>query len=503
MQVIELFDAGCARNPEQIAFIEGDRSVSFAQAKRITEQLAQALLGAGIAPGSHVAVYARNGIEPFLCVLALLRAGMVWLPINPLEGEASNKRLLQRLDCTLLWAQPGFEITASEGQSVWKLDISSLDELVALHARGQTMPQVSDNAMAAIFATGGTTGEPKGVMTSHANFTAFCTHRESAVETSLGVFLAAAPMTHVTGRLALAALYWGDTVVVIPRAEPALVLDAVERYRVTDIFLPPTVIYRLMDLLDTQPRDLSSVKQLSYGAAPILVSQLKRALKLFGPVMTQGYGQTEAPMHMARLSPEDHYQNGQIADDKRLSSCGKATGAAELAIMDTQGKLLPAGEVGEVVVRGGIVMQGYYKNPEATAAASRFGWHHTGDLGWLDAEGFLHIVDRLKDMIISGGFNVYAAEVEQALMSNADVQDCAVFGIPDPDWGEAVIAAVMPKANIAIDTGLLKSQVKQQLGAIKTPKHIHLLDALPRNPAGKVLKRVLRERFQPSKETSL
>jgi acyl-CoA synthetase (AMP-forming)/AMP-acid ligase II len=237
-----------------------------------------------------------------------------------------------------------------------------------------------------------------------------------------------------------------------------------------------------------------------YGAAPISAARLAEALEKIGP-MAQIFGQTEAPMMISMMAPADHrHADGSIAVE-RLSSAGRVSPLIRVAIMDGDGNLMPTGERGEIVVRGSLVMDGYYKNAEATAEVSLHGFHHTGDIGYLDAENFLYIVDRAKDMIITGGFNVYSVEVENAVQAHETVQDCAVIGLPDEKWGERVVAVVQPRAGRTVDAAAVTAFVKQRLGSVKTPKQIEVWDDLPRSKVGKVLKSEIRERIQANGKT--
>jgi fatty-acyl-CoA synthase len=271
-------------------------------------------------------------------------------------------------------------------------------------------------------------------------------------------------------------------------------LDVIESYGVTHTFLPPTVIYMLLDhpKLDTTRR--GSLQCFWYGAAPISAARLTEALKRIGP-MAQLFGQTEAPMMISMMAPDEHYHaDGSIATE-RLASAGRVGPLVQVGIMDADGRLLPTGDRGEIVVRGSLVMDGYYKNPEATAEASRHGWHHTGDIGYLDGDNFLYIVDRAKDMIITGGFNVYSIEVENALRAHETVQDCAVVGLPDDKWGERIVAVLQPRKGSRIDPQAIAAFVKQRIGSVKTPKQIEVWDDLPRSKVGKVLKPDIRAKL--------
>jgi acyl-CoA synthetase (AMP-forming)/AMP-acid ligase II len=255
------------------------------------------------------------------------------------------------------------------------------------------------------------------------------------------------------------------------------------------------VIYRLLEMPGITQRNLSSLHYLMYGAAPMSVEKLRRAIEVFGPVMLQGYGQTEAPGSIAFLRPGDHFIDGKVAPDSRLSACGVPAVTNALAILDDQGQHLPPGQSGEICVRGDIVMKGYYKQPDKTAETIIDGWLHTGDVGHLDEEGYLHITDRKKDMIISGGFNVYPSEVEQVIWTHPTVLDCAVIGVPDDTWGEAVKAVVELKPGEKLEAEELITLCKEKLGSVKAPKSVDFVPALPRSLVGKVLKKDLRETY--------
>jgi acyl-CoA synthetase (AMP-forming)/AMP-acid ligase II len=255
------------------------------------------------------------------------------------------------------------------------------------------------------------------------------------------------------------------------------------------------VIYQLLDHPEVGRADLSALECLWYGAAPMSAARLEQAIGVLGPVLGQLFGQTEAPMMISTLAPAEHlHADGTLARE-RFTSAGRPTPLTTVAIMAEDGTLLRPGERGEIVVRGPLVMAGYYKDPVATAEASRHGWHHTGDIGYLDEDNYLYIVDRLKDMIITGGFNVYSAEVEQALMTHPAVLDCAVVGLPDPKWGERVTAVVQLRAGHGAEVGELAGFVREKLGGVKAPKQVEVWPELPRSKVGKVLKVEVKSRL--------
>ncbi len=317
------------------------------------------------------------------------------------------------------------------------------------------------------------------------------------------VHLMVAPMTHAAGVCSFPLLPYGGTNIFMGTADPGAILAAIEKHKVTHIYMPPTLIYILLVHPDIGKYDYSSLKHLVYASAPMSVDKLVEAIKVFGPVLTQTYGQAEAAMICTVFSP--HYHVAALDTNKRhrLASCGKVAPLMRLEVMDNAGNILPRGQRGEIVLRGGLVMKGYYKNPQATAEASTFGWHHTGDIGVIDEDGFVHIVDRKKDMIISGGFNVFPSEVEQVLWSHPAVQDCTVIGVPDEKWGEAVKAVVELKPGATASADELITLAKEKLGGVKAPKSVDFLEVLPRSPVGKVLKKDLRATYWAGRERKI
>jgi acyl-CoA synthetase (AMP-forming)/AMP-acid ligase II len=348
--------------------------------------------------------------------------------------------------------------------------------------------------LAFLGSTGGTTGRSKGVMLTNGNWQALVASLVASMPMKKPpVNLVAAPMTHAAGPLALASMALGGTVVVLPKFDPGDVLDAVEKFRVTYMFLPPTAVYMLLAHPRVRQADLSSLEYISYAGAPMSIDRLKEAIEVLGPVMNASFGQTEAPMCVTAMPPHEHLlPDGTLAHP---GSCGRPNLLSIVEIMDDAGNILPPGERGEIVVRGPLVMAGYYKDPQATLEASRFGWHHTGDIGVRDAQGYFYVVDRKKDMIISGGFNIYPAEVEQALMAHPAVQECAVIGVPDEKWGEAVVAMIEVRGGVPWTEEQMLAFARERLGPVKTPKRIEVRESLPRTNAGKVSRAELRRPF--------
>jgi acyl-CoA synthetase (AMP-forming)/AMP-acid ligase II len=344
--------------------------------------------------------------------------------------------------------------------------------------------------------TGGTTGRPKGVMLTGRNLeTMSAITLMSYPFEPRPVYLALAPLTHAAGVLCFPILTLGGEIVIMPTPDLTEFLALVERHRVTHTFLPPTLIYMVLAHPALTATDLSSLQCFWYGAAPMSAARLEEALQRIGPVMAQLFGQSEAPMMISTMAPADHFHADGSPAVERFASAGRPSPLVQVAIMADDGALRPTGERGEIVVRGSLVMAGYYQNPEATAAAGKHGWHHTGDIGYLDDDNYLYIVDRAKDMIITGGFNVYSAEVEQALMSYPAIQDCAVVGLPDEKWGERVTAVLQLHPGLSVTESEVRNYVKGRLGSVKAPKQVEFWADLPRSKVGKVLKNEVKSRL--------
>ncbi len=518
MRLTEFLDKGASLNPDApcLTFAGGRlsgqesraaKTRSYAAVQRLSWQIGRALARSGIRPGDKVAVLSGNDPVAFSCVFGIARAGAVWCPVNPRNEAAENRALLEAFDCSCLIFAAAFAPLVARIAA----DLPQLTVLVCLDGAvpgAQPFSQWIDDRdgepwqaepagdIAMIAGTGGTTGTPKGVLlTGHNLETMAALTLMSYPFRGRPVYLALAPLTHAAGVLCFPVLALGGEIVIMPAPDLTEFLALIGRHRVSHTFLPPTLIYMLLDHPGVAAADLGSLQCLWYGAAPMSPARLAEAIGTIGPVLGQLFGQTEAPMMISTLAPADHLRaDGSLATE-RFASAGRPTPLVTVAIMDEEGRLRPAGERGEIVVRGPLVMAGYYKNPEATAEASRHGWHHTGDIGYLDADNFLFIVDRAKDMIITGGFNVYSAEVEQVLLAHPAVGDCAVVGLPDDNWGERVTAVVQPHAGQQADGEDVRAFARERLGGIKAPKQVEVWPDLPRSRLGKVLKTEVKARL--------
>jgi len=515
MRLVDYLDKGASLGPDRPCLTTDGETLTYAVVQELSYRIAGGLVAAGVRPGGKVAILSANDPLAFSCVFGISRAGAVWCPINPRNEAAENRELLDRFDCEVLIYQQAFAPLVDRIRDALPkvhtfvcLD-SDPDSGAGPHGdrsvgwdafcggASQPTPDLSEpEGLAMIVGTGGTTGAPKGVMLTTTNL------ETMTALTLIGypfgvrpVYLALAPLTHAAGVLCFPVLASGGEIVIMRTPDVHTFLELIPRHRVTHTFLPPTLIYMVLAAPELDRTDLSSLQCFWYGAAPMSVSRLEEALRRIGPVMAQLFGQTEAPMMISILPPAEHFDaSGNIARE-RLASAGRPSALVTTAIMAPDGTLLGPGERGEIVVRGSLVMRGYYRDAEATATASAYGWHHTGDIGYLDEDNYLYIVDRAKDMIITGGFNVYSTEVEQALMAHAAVQDCAVIGRPDEKWGERVVAVVQLQPGATADPAELIAFTKARIGSVKAPKEVLVWADLPRSKVGKVLKPDIKARL--------
>ena len=503
MRLTDFLDKGASLGPAEPCLTMAGHTRSYADVQQLSWVIGRALARSGVQPGDKVAVLSGNDPVAFSCVFGIARAGAVWCPVNPRNAAAENRELLDLFDCSCLIFQGGFAPLVARIAA----DLPKVTTLVCLGQPGAVVPGAvpfddwldglpgepwqadPPDDIAMIAGTGGTTGKPKGVLlTGHNIETMTALTLMSYPFRGRPVYLALAPLTHAAGVLCFPIMTLGGEIVIMPAPDLAEFATLIGQHQVTHAFLPPTLIYLLLDHPALATADLASLQCLWYGAAPMSAARLEQAIGVIGPVLGQLFGQTEAPMMISTLAPADHlHPDGTLARE-RFASAGRPTPLVTVAIMDDEGRLLPTGQRGEIVARGPLVMAGYYRDPAASAEAARHGWHHTGDIGYLDPDGYLYIVDRAKDMIITGGFNVYSAEVEQALLAHPAVLDCAVIGLPDDKWGERVTAVIQPHPGQQVSGADVRAFVKSRLGSVKTPKQVEVWPDLPRSKIGKVLK---------------
>ena len=510
-------EQGCREFRDDVCVVFGAETYTYGEVDELSARIANALAARGFEPGMKGAIYSLNSALAFIAAIGLLRAGGTWIPVNPRNSARDNVEILVRFGCEAIFFQEVFREPAAEaGRELGELraavslgvgppadalpPVETLDDFIAGAPPEPPAVEMKGGDTLTIPMTGGTTGLPKGVVLSHRNLNAIEYAMRIGYAGRRPVILCAAPMTHVGGRIALTSMTSGARFVIFEKVDLQVILRTIEQERITDFFLPPTAIYSLLDQPNLGDFDLSSLVTLSYGSAPMSLARLKQALRRFGPIMRGGFGQTECPMFIARLLQEDHFEgrdpsSGKLAPDRILRSVGRSTVISEVAIMDDDGKLLGPGELGEIVVKGPNVSEGYYGDPEETAKIRRNGWHLTGDIGVLDDDGYLTIVDRKKDMIITGGFNVYSTEVEQALLAMPGISLAAVIGVPSERWGEEVRAVVVPARGAEVSEAEVVAAARERLGGVKAPKSVEFADDLPRTPVGKIDKKSLREPY--------
>jgi fatty-acyl-CoA synthase len=488
-----LFDGMLERFGTRPAVRVDDRELTYRDIAHAANRLAHVLVGHGVTPGSPVALMMANRLEWVIADQAIIRAGAAKVPVNSMLSAPEVAYILRDSGATVALADDSMAGLAREAGVDTVLALGP-DWDAALAAAPADQPpdlQVRGDDVGLILYTGGTTGRQKGVV-----------HRQSGlavnllahlVETGLlddERLLLSTPLPHSAGFLLQAGLLKGALAFIEPRFDADAVLRRIDRDRVTFFFAVPTMIYRLLDAAEQRDLDLSSLRTILYGAAPITPERLEQGLARFGPVFMQLYGQSEAPNFLTRLTREDH----DPGRPRRLLSCGRAATLVTIQVLDGQGQPVPAGEAGEICARAPYVMDRYHGLPEATARTLAGDWLHTGDIGLIDGDGYVYLLDRKNDMIISGGMNVYTSEVEQVIAACAGVARVAIAGVPHPDWGEAVVAFVVPSDDF--DQGLVERACRAELAAYKRPKAYRLVGDLPVTSVGKIDKKLLKSSWQ-------
>jgi acyl-CoA synthetase (AMP-forming)/AMP-acid ligase II len=478
-----LLHRNARRAGDRVAIAQGGERVTYAELSDRVARLAGLLHRDGVRPGDRVGILQRNGIALLESLLACFHGGFAAVPVNarstPHEAGV---------------------IAEDSGAAAWLVTAEYTEHVHGNVLDGQTadaepLPQHDSVAADAawLFYTSGTTGRPKGAVLSHGNLGAMVLAYLADVRDLDGgaVVLHAAPLTHGSGLYALPAFAKGATQVLTTSRsyDPAEVLGLVESARVTDIaFLAPTMVNRLVRAQRESPHDTGSLVNVVYGGAPMYPTDIAAAIEVFGPVFSQIYGQAEAPVTITTLHRADHAP-------ERYGTVGHAYTSVQIGVRDGD-TVLAAGD-GEIVVRGDVVMTGYWRDPDATAKSIVDGWLRTGDIGRIEADGTVRLLDRDKDVVISGGANIYPREVEEVILTHPDVREVAVVGAPDAEWGERLVAAIV--AEDGADTAALATEVeklcRERLSGYKIPRDIEWMSQLPKSPYGKVLKRELRNRY--------
>ncbi len=487
---IDSLYTAAARAPDRIAIAGPGESVSYAELVVQIDALASAFQSIDPSPGSRVGICARNTPEHLIALLATYAAGKTWVPLNPRNGRAELDAMIVATCPTLIVADrscldrftpPDAPLIVAQSDGA-PLDLPSVQALIATWAGAHPAPvERGDEDPQIIKFSGGSTGAPKAVVQPVRCLRAQERGiREFFALDADDVNLIAAPLTHGASCFVLPILTAGGRHVLVEEPKPATVLDAMQGFGVTTCYAPPTLIYAMLEHHSIGTRRFPALKHLIYSAAPMPPGRIREAQRIFGPVIETAYGQVEAPQIVAAM------RAAELASDENLASIGRPTPFAGVSIMGVDGALAPAGEVGEIVVKGPLVMTEYLDQPTLTAQTLIAGWLHTGDLGYIDSRGYIYIRGRLRDVINSGGFKVFPGDVETALMRDPAVAECCVFGVDDPKWGEAVHAAVVLVTGAETTAGHLIAVAKDALDSVKAPKRIYFVKALPRNAAGKV-----------------
>jgi acyl-CoA synthetase (AMP-forming)/AMP-acid ligase II len=508
-----LINTAVREYPDNIAVICPDVRLTYRQLDERVNRLANALIGRGLRKGDRVGILMKNGHEYIETDFALSKTGLVRVALNYRLGIKDHAYVINDSDSNALIFSQDFagDVAAMRDHlpSVEKYicvenknggqldeDILHYEEMLAASAPDDPGIEINEEDLHQLTYTSGTTGNPKGVMISEKAWSSTTINilLNYGPITEKDVILNLQQLSHGAGYFVMPFFIRGATNVLID-FEPSRVFETVQNEGVTMIKLVPVMLYKLLDAYPLQTYDLSSLKQIIYGGSPISRPRLVQALDVFGEKLSQLYGQAEVPMCLTTLSREDHRIEGTEEEIKRLESAGKPCTNVEIKIVDDDGKELGFGEKGEVAARGEHIMTGYWKMPEATAETLKDGWVYTGDMGYMDSKGFVFLVDRKKDVIISGGFNIFPAEVEKIIITHPNVQEASVIGVPDDNWGEAVKAFVVLKPGTAATAEEIISFCKEGGLGFRAPKSIDFIDEIPRNPYGKVDKNRLREPY--------
>lgn len=500
--------------PDAEAVIYKDLRLSYAELEDRTNRLAKGLLSLGLAQGDRVGVYSWNRNEVLEMEVACYKAGLAKVPINA---------RLSRDEAVHIVNDSGSSIVIADAQHIESLlgarkEMSTLqhiigiktdsdgtinyDELIAQQDGELIAVDVAADEISVLHYTSGTSGKLKAAIQTHGNRLAMIRKALMIPQCSTQVgdkFALLGPITHATGMNIMPNLFTGCCNLIMDRFDPEEFLKAVEAEKITHTFMVPTMINMLLNHPDCAKFDTSSIKAIIYGAAPMSPARVEQAIGVFGPVLVQGYGAGETTSIVTTLTSQDHVEALQN-NKERLASCGRPRFDTELRIVNEKGEQVRIGEIGEIIVRGPDIMKGYWQAPELTKEVLKDGWYFTGDLAKMDDEGYIYIVDRKKEMIISGGFNVYPTEIESILFNHPAVFEACVIGIPDEKWGEAIKAVVVLKEGAQASEEDLISHCAEYLAGFKKPQTIEFVDNLPKNPNGKIVRRVIRDQFWKGSE---
>ncbi|MET3792508.1 long-chain-fatty-acid--CoA ligase [Aquamicrobium terrae] len=510
MHVAHFVHRSAQRYPNRPLWLSLDQSISYREGALRLNQLANALLGIG-KQGDRVAILSANRFEAYEVYLAAMNAGMAAVPLNPKSHPSDHLFALNDSGAHFIFFSPEYAQTLA----TIRPEVHGVEHWIAIGGEPETensyeaflsggsteLPPITiePDSLAWLFYTSGTTGKSKGAMETHRNLlTMVQQFRQTllADTNEFDVMLHLAPIAHGTASVGLAHLAAGaaQTFPLTSSFDAEKVFELIQKLKVSASFLAPTMVQMLLQSKAAHQYDLSSLKNIIYGGGPMYVEVLKQAIETFGPVFSQIYGQGEAPMTCTGLHKSEHNLNDPIAFS-RLGSAGREMPGVMVRVVDEDGKPAPVGTPGEIIVRSDLVMPGYWNRPDATSETLKNGWLHTGDVGYLDEAGYLFITDRIKDMIISGGANIYPREIEEVLLQHPAVAEVCVFGVPDEQWGESVKAVVVLEAGRTASADELILFARDRMASYKKPKSVEFASSLPKSAFGKVLKRELRQPY--------
>ena len=512
MHVAHFVHRSAQRWPHRPLWLSPAASISYGDGVARLNLIARWLLARGL-QRDRVAILSTNRFEAFEIYLAAMNAGMAAVPLNPKLHPSEHAFMIG--DCGARFV--AYSADYADHIAGVRGELPCVEQWIRIGGKGPSPDTAYDavlvgsdtscpdvavgpDDLAWLFYTSGTTGKPKGAMETHRNLVTMVQQfligilRDACEE---DVMLHAAPIAHGTASVGLAHLAVGAAQCFPTSSsfDPAHFFELIEQLRVSSSFLAPTMIQLLLRSADRGRHDLSSLKNVVYGGGPMYVELLKEALAAFGPVFHQIFGQGEAPMTCTALPKWEHRLDGDPRAELRLASAGRELPAVQVRVVGEDDRPVRANEPGEIVVRGDLVMAGYWNNPAASAETLRGGWLHTGDIGHLDEHGYLYITDRKKDLIVSGGSNIYPREVEEVLLQHPAVAEVSVIGVPDDTWGETVKAVVVLRENLSADGPELIQFCRGRIASYKKPTSVEFVGALPKSAYGKVLKRELRDRF--------
>ncbi len=518
MNTAEILTIAGSMVPERVALTDPDSTVTYVGLQSRVNKLAHALSSLGVAKGANVGMMSVNSNKFVELYYATASVGATFVPLNFRAKTDELQYMLDASDVNVLFVSERYfpifqEIRGNlpKVQNVYTLDFTAegLQTYEALLESGQDemfFAEVDDNDAALVIYTSGTTALPKGVVLTHKTLTAYVVNTQNPVDPTAEqeVTLVAVPFFHVAGATTMLGSLWsGRKLAIMPQFDPSGWLDMVERERVTHAFVVPTMLKRIMEADGFDKYDLSSLQLITYGAAPMPFEVVRRAIEVFSCGLMNAYGQTESTSTMTYLGPDDHRLDGTPEENelkiKRLRSVGRVMPDIEVAMLGPDGAVLPKNKEGEICIRGDRIMREYQKREEETASAVSGGWLHTGDVGYLDDDGYLFITGRLKDLIIRGGENISPGEIENVLEDHPAIAEAAVIGVPDVEWGEVVKALIVPDGMDKPTDEELVAYVKSRIASYKAPSLYQWVDELPRNHLGKVLKNDLRKMYgQPA-----